>query len=59
MGNNTCADPGGISGEKWRKNMKRYRFKYAIISGLHYRTAKLYLRETKRFMIIGYEKIYY
>jgi len=39
--------------------MKRYRFKYAIISGLHYRSMKLYLRETKRFMIIGYEKIYY
>jgi hypothetical protein len=40
-------------------NMKRYRFKYAIISGLHLRNAKLYLRETKRFVIIGYEKIYY
>ena len=40
-------------------NMKRYRFKLAIISGLYCRSTKVYLQYTKRFIIQGYEKIYY
>jgi hypothetical protein len=39
--------------------MKRYRFKLAIISGLYCRSTKVYLQYTRRFMIQGYEKIYY
>jgi len=50
--------PGHKSGRR-EGNMKRYRFKLAIISGLYCHSTKVYLQYTRRFTIQGYEKIYY
>lgn len=50
--------PSKVGAER-SETVKHYRFKLAIISGLYYRTVKAYLKDTRRFTVIGYERIYY